>query len=47
MMNFQPCKAAGTPKTCPNLALRALLTLAPAGAELVLLITVEVLIWIA
>jgi hypothetical protein len=42
MKTFQPCKTAGTPKACPNLALRALFTLAP-----VLLITVEVLVWTA
>lgn len=47
MKTFQPCKTAGTPKACPNLALRALFTLAPAGLELVLLITVEVSVWIA
>lgn len=31
-----------TPKACPNLAYRYLLTLAAAGAEMVLLITIEV-----
>lgn len=36
-----------TPKACPNLAHRYLLTLAPIGPDLVLLITLEVLLWIA
>ncbi|MBX9408992.1 hypothetical protein K5E40_25315 [Pseudomonas baetica] len=35
-----------TPKACPNLAYRYLFTLAPAGAELVLLIAIEVALWI-
>jgi len=47
MSNCQPCKTAGTPKACQNLARRYLLTLAPAGADLVLLIALEVLLWIA
>lgn len=38
---------APTPKACPNLARRYLFTLAPAGADLVLLFTLEVLLWIA
>lgn len=46
-MNNQTCKTAGTPKACPNSAQRYLFTLAPAGADLVLLATLEVLLWIA
>ncbi len=43
-MNNQTCKTAGTPKACPNSAHRYLFALAPAGADLVLLITLEVLL---
>lgn len=46
-MNKQTCKTAGRPKACQNAARRYLFTLAPAGADLVLLITIEVLLWIA
>ncbi len=43
-MNNQTCKTAGTPKACPNSAHRYLFALAPAGADLVLLIALEVLL---
>ena len=46
-MNNQTCKTAGTPKACRNPARRYLLTLAPAGADLMLLIVLEVALWIA
>lgn len=46
-MNKQTCKLAGTPKACPNSARRYLFTLAPAGADLVLLAALEGLLWIA
>jgi hypothetical protein len=46
-MENQTCKTAGTPKACPNSASSYLLTLAPAGADLVLLFTLEVLLWTA
>ena len=36
-----------TPKACPNSARRYLFTLARAGADLVLLVRLEVLLWIA
>lgn len=36
-MNTQTCKTAGTPTACPNSAQRYLFTLAPAGADSVLL----------
>jgi hypothetical protein len=45
-MNNQTCKT-GTPKACQNSAQRFLFTLAPAGADLVLLAAIEVLLWIA
>lgn len=45
-MNTQTCKTAGTPKACPNYAQRYLFALAPAGADLVLLFGLEVLLWI-
>ena len=38
---------APTPKACPHLANRYLFTLAPAGADLVLMIAIEVLLWTA
>lgn len=47
MMNCQPCKTAGTPKACQYLAWRYLHTMAPIGSELVLLITLEMLLWTA
>lgn len=47
MTNSQPCKTAGAPKACRNLARRYLFTLAPIGPDMVFLITVEVLLWIA
>lgn len=34
-----------TGSACPNLAKRYLLTLAPAGSDLVLMIVLEVLLW--
>ena len=46
-MNIPTCKLAGTPKACPNSARRYLFTLAPSGADLVLLVALEVLLWIA
>ncbi|WP_171006478.1 hypothetical protein [Pseudomonas sp. 2FG] len=46
-MNNQTCKLAGANPACPNSAQRYLFTLAPAGADLVLLIAIEVLLWIA
>lgn len=46
-MHNQTCKTAGTPPAYPNSAQRYLFTLAPAGADLVLLIAIEVLLWIA
>ena len=46
-MENQTCKTAGTPKACPNSARRYLFTIAPASADLVLLFTLEVLLWIA
>lgn len=36
-----------TPKACPNFAQRYLLSLAPAGADLALLIVIEAALWIA
>jgi hypothetical protein len=47
MTNFQPCKAAGTPKACPQMAYHYLFTMAPIGAELVLQIALGVLLWTA
>jgi hypothetical protein len=38
---------APTGSACPNFARRYLFTIAPAGADLVLLVTLEVLLWIA
>ena len=38
---------APTPPACPNSARRYLFTLAPAGADLVLLVALEVLLWIS
>ena len=46
-MNNQTCKTTGTPKACPNSAHRYLFALAPAGADLVLLVGLEVLLWMA
>ena len=46
-MNNQTCKTAGTPKAYPNSARRYLFALAPAGADLVLLFGLEVLLWMA
>ena len=46
-MNDQTCKSAGTAKACPNSAHRYLFALAPAGADLVLLVGLEVLLWMA
>lgn len=46
-MKKQTCKTAGRPKACPNLAKLFLSTFAPAGADLVLLIAIEVLLWTA
>lgn len=43
-MNNQTCKTAGTPKACQNSAHRYLFALAPAGADLVLLVALEVLL---
>ncbi len=47
MPNNLPCKTGGAQKACRNLAHRHLLTLAPLGPELLLLTTLEVLLWIA
>lgn len=47
MLSCQPCKSSRAPKACPNLARRYLFTIAPAGADLALLIVLEVLLWIA
>ena len=46
-MDNQTRKTAGTPKACPNSAHRYLFALAPAGADLVLLLGLEVLLWMA
>jgi hypothetical protein len=46
-MNNQTCKTAGTPKACPNKAQRYLFTIAPAGADIVLPLSLEVLSWMA
>ena len=46
-MDNQTRKTAGTPKACPNKAQRYLFNLAPAGADLMLLIGLEVLLWMA
>ena len=46
-MNIPTCKKAGATPACPNSARRYLFTLAPAGADLVLLVALEVLLWIA
>lgn len=46
-MNNQTCKLAGTNPAAKNSARRYLFTLAPAGADLVLLVALEVLLWIA
>jgi hypothetical protein len=47
MPNCHPCKHRRAPNCCRNLAWCYLLTFAPIGSELVLLITLEVLLWIA
>lgn len=47
MTYYQPCKPAGTPKACPQMAYHYLFTIAPIGAELVLQIALGVLLWIA
>ncbi|WP_324734119.1 hypothetical protein [Pseudomonas paeninsulae] len=46
-MNIQNGAQAPTGSACPILAHRYLFTIAPAGADLVLLIALEVLLWIA
>ena len=46
-MKTQNGTSPPTPKVCPNLAHRYLFTLAPAGADPVLLIVIEVTLWIA
>lgn len=46
-MNIPTCKQRVTPPACPNSAQRYLFSIAPAGADLVLLVTLEVLLWIA
>jgi hypothetical protein len=46
-MNIPTCKQRVTHSACPNKAQRYLFTLAPAGADLVLLIAIEVALWIA
>lgn len=43
----QPYESAGRPIACPNLARRYLFSISPAGTDLVLLIALEVLLWIA
>jgi len=45
-MDNQTRKTAGTPKACPNKAQRYLFTIAPAGADLVLLTVIGVILWI-
>lgn len=47
MTNCQPCKTAGTPKACPQMACHYLLTSAPIGAELMLQIVLGGLLWTA
>jgi hypothetical protein len=47
MPNNHPCKTSGAPNCCRNLARRYLFSLAPIGPDLVLLATLEVLLWIA
>lgn len=47
MTKNQPCRTAGAPKACLNLARRYLLPLTPIGPDLVVLITLEVLLWTA
>ncbi|MDP3845936.1 MAG: hypothetical protein Q8R10_05865 [Pseudomonas sp.] len=46
-MNNQTCKQRVAYSAAKNSAQRYLFTLAPAGADLVLLIAIEVLLWIA
>ncbi len=46
-MSNQTCKTVGTPKACQNSAQRYPLTLAPTGADLVLLAAIVGLLWIA
>ena len=46
-MSIKNGACAPTPKACPNFAHRYLFALAPAGADLVLLIGLEVLLWMA
>lgn len=46
-MSIKNGARAPTPKACPNSAHRYLFALAPAGADLVLLVGLEVLLWMA
>ena len=46
-MNIPTCKQRVTPPAYPNSARRYLFALAPAGADLVLLFGLEVLLWMA
>lgn len=46
-MNNQTCKLAGANPAAQNSARRYLFALAPAGADLVLLLGLEVLLWMA
>lgn len=46
-MQIQNGASPPTPKACLNSARRYLFTAAPAGADLALLIALEVLLWIA
>jgi len=46
-MNKQTCKSAGANPAGKNSARRYLFSLSPAGADLVLLLAIEVMLWIA
>lgn len=46
-MKIQTGANPPTPKACPNSTQHYLLTLAPADADLVLLVAIEVALWIA
>jgi len=46
-MENQTCKQRVAYPAAKNFARRYLFTIAPAGADLVLLVTLEVLLWIA
>lgn len=46
-MSIQKGASAPTPKACLNLGYRYLFAIAPSGAELALLLVLEVLLWVA